>query len=189
MHEWGYGAYSGGSSATQYYAAFYGRGAMQLTWAANYRDYGNFCGNTVMPDHVGSYSDRLHPNAPRITATSTHWTVHPNDHGTQIRWAPRFDPNVVADDPFHACNSAGFYWVSKPFQAGVNIGRKADAPWSFGTVQNVGRGVNGGGNGKIERQAYSLFAAYILLDSTFDTYEPVISTPVGVIKVDLTRIM
>ncbi|WP_230942867.1 M23 family metallopeptidase [Burkholderia vietnamiensis] len=188
MHEWGYGAYNTGNPATQYYAAFYGRGAMQLTWSANYRDYGNFCGTVQLPNHAGVYSDHLSSNAPRITATSTHWTVAPSDHGTQMTWAPRFDPNVVADDPFHACNSAGFYWVSKPFQAGINISRKADQPWSYQTVQNVSRGVNGGGNGKVERQAYSAFAAHILLDSVINHREEIINTPVGTIRVDFAEI-
>ncbi|WP_232463209.1 M23 family metallopeptidase [Burkholderia ubonensis] len=188
MHEWGYGSYNAGNPATRYYAAFYGRGAMQLTWAANYREYGNYCGAMRLPNHGEVYSDRLSPNAPRITAKSTHWTVAPSDNGTKITWAPRFDPNIVADDPFHACNSAGFYWVSRPFKVGINISRKADQEWSYKTVQSVSRGVNGGGNGKVERQAYSAFAAHILLDLVINENEEIMNTLVGTIRVDFSEI-
>ncbi|MFD1561806.1 peptidase M23, partial [Paraburkholderia silviterrae] len=187
MHEWGYGQYNSGNPATEYYGAFYGRGAMQLTWASNYQSYGNFCGRVALPDHSGSYSDRLTPNHPRITATSLHWTINPSDNGARIKWSPRFDPNIVADDFYHACNSAGFYWVSRPFQVGINISRKADLPWSYQAVQDVSRGVNGGGNGRIERQAYSAFAARLLLDSIDRVLEQVINTPVGTIKVDFSE--
>jgi predicted chitinase len=188
MHEWGYGQFNTSNPATQYYSAFYGRGVMQLTWSQNYRDYGDFCGRHALPDGIGPYSDLLTPNSPRITATSLHWTVSPGDHGVQSKWAPRFDPNLVANDPYHACNSAGVYWISKPFQAGFNINRKADQTWSFQTIQDVSRGVNGGGNGRIERQAYSAFVERVLLDTTDQDAEKVINTPVGTIRVDFSEL-
>ncbi|WP_232427277.1 hypothetical protein [Burkholderia ubonensis] len=98
------------------------------------------------------------------------------------------DPNLVADDPFHACNSAGFYWVSRPFKAGINISRKANQEWGYKTVQNVSRDVNGGGSGEVERQAYSTFAAHILLDSVIDEGEEVMNTLVGTIRVDFLEV-
>jgi predicted chitinase len=187
MHEWGYGAYNSNAPATQYYAAFYGRGAMQLTWAKNYADYQDFCGPRLLPAHVGPYDDHLSPQHPRITSTSRHWTVAPADYGTQIQWAPRYDPNIIARDPMHACNSAGFYWVSRPFQAGININRKADQPWSASTIQDVNRGVNGGGNGAAERLAYSAFAARFLLDVVDNQNPQVIATSGGAVRVDFSE--
>jgi hypothetical protein len=55
----------------QYYAAFYGRGIMQLTWASNYEAYGEF---KMFPRNNGGYNGES-----RINQTSTHyWDNPPN---------------------------------------------------------------------------------------------------------------
>lgn len=65
------------------YGAHYGRGFHQLTWAGNFKSFGEFSG---LADHHGQYTDG------RITTTS----VHPIDSGTgTMKWAPRYDPAVV----------------------------------------------------------------------------------------------
>jgi hypothetical protein len=52
-----------GAGRGKTYGAFYGRGYHQITWAGNYKNYGNFKG---IPNHHGAYSDA------RITPTSVH---------------------------------------------------------------------------------------------------------------------
>ncbi|NIE66066.1 peptidase M23 [Burkholderia sp. Ax-1719] len=163
MHEWGFGQYSSANPATQYYTAFYGRGIMQLTWAGNYKDYGDY---KKLPDHSGAYIERLPSVAahPRITSTSQHYTLNPNDNGQLMTWAPRFDPDIVAEDHDLACDSGGFYWVSKPFSQGININRVVDRGYSPENVGFVNRLVNGGFNGYYERHAYSLYILGELTD-------------------------
>lgn len=168
MHEWYYGQYSAANPATQYYTAFYGRGIMQLTWAGNYKEYGEF---RALPNHTGPYVERLTASH-RITATSRHYLANPNDGGTQITWSPRFDPDFIGEDPHSACDSGGYYWISKHFDDHTNINRACDAAFTTTVVGRVNRLVNGGGNGYYERQAY---AAYLMRYLTED------------ISVDVTR--
>ena len=163
MHEWYYGQHSTANPATQYYTAFYGRGIMQLTWAGNYRDYGEF---RALPNHAGAYVERLTPASPRITATSRHYTANPNDGGALITWSPRYDPDLIGENPHAACDSGGYYWVNKPFAGHTNINRACDQPFTPTSVGLVNRLVNGGGNGYYERQAY---AAYLMRYLTEDT--------------------
>jgi hypothetical protein len=186
MHEWGFGAYSAANPMTQYYAAFYGRGIMQLTWAGNYKDYGLY---RQLPSHTGSYTERLTPAAPRITAASTHHDKSPNDGGTQFQWSPLFDPDIVATNNFAACDSGGFYWVSKTFSEGKNINRVSDRAYTTENIGFVNRLVNGGGNGYYERQAYTAFMLRLLDDCT-DSQETItltLPTPKANIRVDFLR--
>lgn len=164
MHEWGFGAYSSNNPATQYYTAFYGRGIMQLTWAGNYASYGKF---RNFPPHTGQYVERLPNSAPRITNGSQHYNFKPSDQGHLIRWSPRFDPDVVAEDRYLACDSGGFFWASRPFSEGVNINRVADRPYSAENTGLINRLVNGGGNGYDERQAYTVFMLNKLTDDVW----------------------
>ncbi|WP_104656418.1 M23 family metallopeptidase [Ralstonia insidiosa] len=173
MHEWGFGQYSSANPATQYYTAFYGRGIMQLTWAGNYRDYGDF---RALANHVGAYVERLTPANPRITATSRHYTANPSDNGQLIQWSPRFDPDIVGEDNHAACDSGGFYWVSKSFSEGLSINRVCDRGYSAENVGFINRLVNGGGNGYYERQAYSVYILRMLTDS-IDVGQTVIISP------------
>jgi hydroxyethylthiazole kinase len=110
LHEWGFGTYSAANPATQYYTAFYGREIMQLTWAGNYRGYGEF---RNIPDHVGEYVERLPNSTPRITSSSLHWSANSADHGVQFQWAPRYDLDIIGEQPFEACDSGsggnGYY--------------------------------------------------------------------------------
>ncbi|MFP3755934.1 peptidase M23 [Cupriavidus sp. SIMBA_020] len=161
MHEWGFGKYSAANPATQYYGPFYGRGIMQLTWAGNYDRYSQF---RALPEHPGAYMERAPKTLPRITETSKHYTFHPGDGGREITWSPRFDPDSVAEDANAACDSGGFYWVSKPFSKGININRVADLEYSAQNVGFINALVNGGGNGYYERQAYTIFMMRVLLD-------------------------
>ncbi|WP_428828242.1 hypothetical protein ACLIKD_10225 [Azonexus sp. IMCC34842] len=139
---------------TQYYAAFYGRGLMQLTWAGTYADYGKFRG---FSDHAGAYGDQ------RITATSTHdWaapTAGPNHTlvRDQRRWAPRFDPGVIASNRYNASDSGAFFWVQKHFTGTSNINRLADQGLTTELVGRMSILVNGGGNGYNERLQYAAF--------------------------------
>lgn len=62
--EYGGGKYNPGQPATEYYAAFYDRGCLQLTWAGACDDYGSF---KAFPENgAGIYVD------PRINRTSIH---------------------------------------------------------------------------------------------------------------------
>ena len=166
MHEWGFGAYSAANPMTEFYTAFYGRGIMQLTWVGNYRDYGNYRSNGALHDNNGNYVERLTPNAPRISQTSLHWTGNPAERATQVIWGPRYDPDIIATDPFNACDSGGFYWVSKHHSGEININRVCDRDFSPASVGRVNTLVNGGGNGYYERQAYAAFMLRFLSDST-----------------------
>lgn len=181
LHEWGFGQYSSVNPATEYYAAFYGRGVMQLTWAGNYRDYGVF---SAAPNHAGPYVERLTPASPRITSTSRHYTFHPNDHGQLMQWAPRYDPDIIGEDPFYACDSGGFYWVSKLFSEGNGINRVADRQYSASNIGMINKMVNGGGNGYYERQAYTVFALDKLLDYSDGRFSQTIIPPTPKAKVN-----
>ncbi|WP_321888920.1 peptidase M23 [Paraburkholderia bannensis] len=174
MHEWGFGQYSAANPATQYYGPFYGHGIMQLTWAGNFDAYGTY---RVIPNNTtGLYVERL-PNSPhRITATSQHYSANPNDGGHLMLWSPRFDPDIIAENVEYACDSGGFYWVSKCFSQGFSINRIVDKDFSASNVGFVNRLVNGGGNGYYERQAYSVFISRVLGDG-LDVDEAVLINP------------
>ena len=176
MHEWGFGAYSAANPMTGYYTAFYGQGIMQLTWANNYRDYGLYR-KRGLPDHSGLYSERLTPNHHRITQTSLHWTGNPDDGATQFIWAPRYDPDIVATNPFNACDSGAFYWVSKHHSGQVNINRVCDRAFTPATVGRINVLVNGGGNGYYERQAYAAYIHRYLSESIESAEEEDVQPP------------
>jgi len=145
--------------AMEFYTVFYGRGAMQLTWPMNYEGYGIFrqYGQVTA---TYTYSDS------RITHASKHqWS----DGGPVKVWFRRFDPEIVADDPFAAFDSAGFYWVSKHHSGHLNINRVADQPFSTHSVGRVSVLVNGGGYGFGERQSYAAFLKRYRDDDTATT--------------------
>jgi hydroxyethylthiazole kinase len=175
MHEWGFGAYNTANPATKYYTIFYGRGIMQLTWAGNYDLYGKY---KCIAEHVGSYVDRLTPSTPRITQHSLHYDWNPNDEGHKIKWAPRYDPDCIAESIYLSCDSGGFYWVSKSFSEGMSINRVCDRIYSADNIGFINRLVNGGGNGYYERQAYIAYILKIFEDST-ESAETVIISPTG----------
>lgn len=163
MHEWGFGAYSGANPATEHYTAFYGRGIMQLTWAGNYKKYGEY---RALMNHTGAYQERLTPVNPRITNTSRHYSFNPADGGQLFAWAPRYDPDIVGENAYAACDSGGFYWVSKSYSQGMNINRVSDREYSAANIHLINRLVNGGFNGYYERMAYSAFMLRSLTDDT-----------------------
>ena len=138
----------------EYYGAFYGRGIMQLTWAGTYADYGKF---RALPDHHGAYVDN------RITANSVHDWAQPTQDAQrhlvrdQRRWAPRFDPDIVASDLYNACDSGAFFWVQKHFMGVRNIHRLADESVDSAHIGRMSILVNGGGNGYEERLQYASF--------------------------------
>ncbi|MDR5765935.1 MULTISPECIES: hypothetical protein [unclassified Caballeronia] len=185
LSEWGFGKYSAVNPATQFYGPFYGRGIMQLTWAGNFSEYGTY---RALPAHVGPYVERL-PNSPvRITETSEHYNFNPRDGGMPMRWFPRFDPDRIAEEPPLACDSGGFYWVSKAFSQGQNINRVADKEYSADNIGLINRLVNGGFNGYNERQAYTIFIMNELWDATLGYFPEIIApTRRTTIKPDLTR--
>jgi hydroxyethylthiazole kinase len=136
----------------QYYAAFYGRGSMQLTWPANYAAYGRFRRFA----HAAGYQDA------RITQVSVHYWESPFDRNGQLvgvprAWSPRYDPEIVADDPYAASDSGGFYWISKHHAGHWDINREADQGVTPTTVGRISVLVNGGGYGYSERQSYAAF--------------------------------
>jgi hydroxyethylthiazole kinase len=186
MHEWFYGQPSTANPATVHYSAFYGRGIMQLTWAGNYKSYGDF---RRLPNHTGTYAERLTPSLPRITAQSHHYLASPDDNGTLITWSPRFDPDIVGEDPYAACDSGGHYWISKHFSGHSNLNRACDQVFSPVSVGLVNHLVNGGGNGYYERQAYSLYLMRILTeDTSVDTVRQVaMPAPRSGIHVNFSR--
>lgn len=150
--------------AMQYYQAFYGRGAMQLTWAGNYDSYGLY---RAFPQ-VGANHRYVDD---RITHTSTHYWADPRDsHGNVTQaarlWYPRFDPNDIATSPFYACDSAGYYWTSKNTGGGrLNINRTADQGVTTDAVGRASVLVNGGGYGFAERQSYAVYVERYLDDA------------------------
>jgi hypothetical protein len=190
FREYGHGAANPGIPMAQYYAAFYGRGALQLTWASEYDVYGQF---RAFPNVNGAYVD------PRITQTSAHYWDDPtvrDSHGhitgvtgVPKRWAPRFDPDILASDASNACDSAGFFWIWKHHSGARNISRIADKEFSAAVLDTTNKLVNGGGFGYFERVAYSHYTRNILTDwiapasvITVDTAKPHMQ-----VQVDLSR--
>ncbi len=136
------------------YGPFYGRGYLQLTWPINYEGYGNY---RHVPLHGSpSYID------PRITLASTHeWA----DGASVKRWVPLYDPEIIATDLIHAAESSGMYWVAKSFRKTNNMNRAADLGTSPAVVGFISWLVNGGGNGYIDRQQFSVLLGHVLLDT------------------------
>lgn len=150
--------------AMQYYQAFFGRGSMQLTWARNYDDYRDFRTAGALPDNAsGVYSDS------RITRTSLHYWANPADHGTEKQWYPRYDPDIIASDPYNAADSGGYYWVSKHHDGAYDINSVCDHGVTEQTIGRVSVLVNGGGFGFFERQGYAHYVARFLSDDTSET--------------------
>lgn len=174
MHEWYFGQYSSANPATRYYGAFYGRGIMQLTWAGTYAEYGNY---SKLQSFNGHYVERLTPASPRITRTSQHYSANPSDRGVLMTWAPRYDPDIIGENPYFACDSGGFYWVSKHHSGVININRVVDKEYSATNVGIINRLVNGGGNGYYERQAYTVFALNKLTDDVSNRFSQIITPP------------
>jgi predicted chitinase len=144
----------GGTGHGKNYGPFFGRGYMQLTWAANYASYGSFR-NLPEQGHQPHYADN------RITAASVHmWS----DGAPTQRWAPRYDPAIVGTDMQHGAESAGQYWISKSFRGQKNINRACDIGLNGTTVAFISWLVNGGGNGHTNRQQFAAYLKNILLD-------------------------
>ncbi|WP_157259180.1 hypothetical protein [Burkholderia ubonensis] len=166
MIEYGEGKYNPRQPATEYYAAFYGRGGMQPTWAGAYHDYGEF---KKLPNKTDStYAD------PRITSTSTHWFEDPRRKDKKTKkitiigkpklWHLRYDPQDIASSPELSFDSAGFFWVSKHHSGARDINRVADLKLNSATIGRISVLVNGGGNGFYDRQAFGIIAAENLGD-------------------------
>ena len=145
----------------EFYTAFYGRGVMQLTWAENYEGYGTY---RQYPDVAATYTY----TDTRITHTSMH---HWSGSGQPVKvWFPRYDPEIVADDAFSVCDSAGYYFVSKYIgQQHININRVSDQPFTTQTVGRVSVLVNGGGYGFKERESYAFYIKRFRDDDTATT--------------------
>lgn len=149
--------------AMEFYQAFYGRGIMQLTWAGNYEGYGRYRSfSNAAPTHV--YRDT------RITHDSQHYWEDPREDGRVVgrprRWSPRFDPARVADDAYSACDSGGYYWISKDIGETININRVCDQGVTANAIGRASVLVNGGGYGFAERQAYANFIDRFRSDTT-----------------------
>ncbi|MGJ7612368.1 MULTISPECIES: hypothetical protein [unclassified Variovorax] len=145
--------------AMEFYTVFFGRGMMQLTWPANFDGYRSFRTSASLPDSTGVYADQWG----RITATSTHYWVNPRDGGVQNSWFPRYDPDIIASDPYNACDSAGWYWISKAVgNQQLNINRVCDQGVTSAAIGRASVLVNGGGYGYFERQGYALFVIQYL---------------------------
>lgn len=196
LSEYGRGQTNPNIPKAQYYSAFYGRGIMQLTWALNYETYGNFRStNSLRNSERSVYTDQ------RISILSEHYwedpikTIRgaPKLVGTKKRLSPRFDPNLIADVPYHACDSGGFYWASKSWKnsnTGIrekNINAVCDQVFNETNVGRVCVLVNGGGNGYHERQAYSKFIYRYLSDSTETEELVTYTTPRHKIAVNYSR--
>jgi predicted chitinase len=158
MREGGRGAANPALPKAQYYAAFYGRGYMQLTWAFNYDGYGEFRG---LANHAGAYADQ------RITQTSLHVWADFNPATQQPvrrQWAPRYDPEQVVTDDFTCADSGGYYWISKSYRGTSDITRATDLGLEPRYVGFVSWLVNGGGNGYAERHGFARYVYNVLGD-------------------------
>jgi predicted chitinase len=141
-----------GSGKKMIYGPMYGRGYHQLTWAENYKKYGEF---KMIPDKNGAYKDA------RITEIS----MHPKDsNGALVQWYPKYDPDIVSSTA-HAGESSGFYWVSKKFRKTENMNRVCDLGLNGSAIGFNSWLVNGGGNGYINRQQFGKYLENILLDA------------------------
>ena len=147
--------------AMQYYTVFYGRGMMQLTWSGNYDAYGSYRSTSLPGNPSGHYLDHWG----RINNTSSHYLANPNDGGVARTWFPKFDPELIADNPFEACDSAGWYWVSKDIgNHKKNINQVADRGITEDAIGRASVLVNGGGFGYFERQGYARYIHQYLSD-------------------------
>ncbi|MBB3210766.1 putative chitinase, partial [Herbaspirillum sp. Sphag1AN] len=185
MHEWGFGKFNEGNKSTKHYAAFYGRGIMQLTWASNYREYGKF---KNLPPHHDSYTERLMP-IPRLNKQSMHVISPPerNEEPQMMLWSPRYDPDIIASNTHLACDSGGFYWVSKHYSGVININKKCDAGSDINVVHYINRYVNGGENAYQDRQAYFKYIYLELSDKFNETKDFLLQTHKGIINVNFDK--
>ncbi|MBJ2158545.1 hypothetical protein [Variovorax sp. IB41] len=134
---------------------------MQLTWPENFDGYRSFRTSASLPDSTGAYTDQWN----RITTTSIHYWANPRDGGIQQVWFPRYDPEIISSDPYNACDSAGWYWISKAIgNRQININRVCDQGMTSAAIGRASVLVNGGGYGYLERQAYALFVIQYLSD-------------------------
>ncbi|QJI43383.1 hypothetical protein HKK52_21315 [Pseudomonas sp. ADAK2] len=188
VREYGTGHPNPNIPKAQYYSVFYGRGIMQLTWAGNYESYGEYRTVRSLPEPVNN-----HYEDDRITATSTHYWGDPvspqNGQVTGIpkRWSPRYDPQLIESRPYNACDSGGFYWVSKVVKSAsgaININRTCDKGMTPEIVGAVSVAVNGGGNGYHERQAYAKYIYRYLSDSLETTVAETFTTPRQTVKMN-----
>ncbi|MEX3952925.1 M23 family metallopeptidase [Paraburkholderia sp. EG287B] len=188
FREYGRGAPNPGIPMTQYYAAFYGRGILQLTWAGEYEAYGDF---SARASNGGSYSES------RITQASLHYWDDPtrkDSHGhitivgVPKRWAPRYDPDVLASDSLAACDSGGFFWIWKHHDGVRSISRTADLGISPETIHRVNVLVNGGGFGYFERFAFTWYTRDIFTDWIPPSARVNVATPKHTtVVIDLSR--
>ena len=44
-----------------------------------------------------------------MAAAARHYSFNPSDEGEMFVWSPRYDPDIVAEDPYAACDSGGYY--------------------------------------------------------------------------------
>jgi predicted chitinase len=190
FREYGKGASNAAIPMAQYYAAFYGRGIMQLTWASAYEKYGEF---KQLPNVEGAYDGE-----PRITQTSLHYWDDPTKRdanrriigvvGTPKRWAKRFNPDSVANESILACDSGGFFWVWKHHTGTRNISRVADWGFSEVTIDKINKLVNGGSFGYFERFVFSFYTRNILTDWLPGEGDLIVTTPKHTrVKVDLSK--
>lgn len=189
MYEYGRGSSNPHIPMAQYYAAFYGRGMMQLTWAGNYESYGKY---RAYPQSA-AYSDaRIHVNSTHYWSDPTQRDNHGNIIavvGTPHRWSPRFDPSVLENEPYSATDSGGFFWVWTPIGGGSsNLNRVCDEAYTTTTVGRVCRIVNGGSFGYMDRQAYAQFIYRYLSDSIDKENLKSFETPRGNMQVNYARI-
>lgn len=180
FREYGKGAPNEGIPMAQYYSAFYGRGIMQLTWPENYEAYGKFI---FTPQNQGSYEGEG-----RISQTSVHYWADPTIRekktykiigikGVPKVWAPRYNPDLIAKNSHHACDSGGFYWIWKRHGGTRNISRVVDDGFTGVAVDKVNKLVNGGAFGYFERFMFSWYTRNIFTDWIPPTDEIAVETP------------
>ena len=158
------------------YGSFYGRGILQLTWPKNYADYGVY--RNLPPNASGTYQATGNSADP-ITSTSVHEWSGDSD---KKQWAPRYDPSFIASDTFSACDSGGYFWVTKHYTGTTNINRLVDSGFNTDTVGRTSVLINGGSTGYNERQGYAAYAYRYLSDSVQDSASESISFTVYGIK-------
>ncbi|MBS0428513.1 MAG: M23 family metallopeptidase [Proteobacteria bacterium] len=101
-----------------------------------------------------------------------------------------FQLDLIANDPYHAANSSGFYWVSKNYSETAtlslsNLSRIADSGMDYDSIGKLCLWINGGGNHYDHRHIHVIYIRRVLDDVVYPA-QPVIES-ISFTKIDFVR--